>query len=39
MNHIMGILPMKHGQDGHYTKEKFILLEALSYILNVWLSD
>jgi len=31
MNRIMGILPMKLGQDGHATKEKLILLEALSF--------
>ena len=31
MTRIMGILPMKHGQDGHATKKKVILLEALTF--------
>ena len=28
----MGILPMKHGQDGHATTKELILLEPLSFL-------
>ena len=31
MKRVMGILPMKHGQDGHATTNKIILLEVLIF--------